>query len=73
MSNQSKNLINSTIKWVNGEVRHDCKHVHNECLPDFSCCNPKFFEKDINKRMNALARVINNVRHVQEINKLEAG
>ena len=56
-------ILASTIKWVNGIVSHNCKHFHNECLPDFSCCNPEMFEQDINKRMASLAKVIDNVRY----------
>ena len=37
-----------TRAWVNGQPKHN--HIDNECCPDFSCCNPKLFEADRDKR-----------------------
>jgi hypothetical protein len=62
-------ILASTIKWVNGVVNHNCKSVNDECLPDFSCCNPEMFEQDINKRMASLAMVIDNVRYSKIVDK----
>jgi len=63
MSKKDDKFITSSIKWVNGIIEHDCKHVHDDCLPDFSCCNPSYFEKDINKRMQSHTRLIENIRN----------
>lgn len=36
-------------EWVDGRSEHE--PINDECTPDFSCCNPKLFERDRSKRL----------------------
>lgn len=43
--------IKHSLMWVNGYPKHNC--IDDECVPDFSCCNPDCFEQDKKKRIKS--------------------
>ncbi len=45
-----ENAQKQGLAWVNGNSYHCEKN--NECTPDFSCCMPKLFTRDRNKRLS---------------------
>ena len=44
------------FKWVNGNPTHN--HIDDECCPDFSCCYPDLFDKDLDSRRNRMQDTI---------------
>lgn len=46
--------IDQGLQWVAGESHHNL--VDDECCPDFSCCEPRLFERCPAKRMSEYNR-----------------
>ena len=50
---QYRNRVREQLQsWVLGTSFHN--KVDNECCPDFSCCHPHLFDKDLDSRRNRM-------------------
>ena len=43
-----------TLSWAQGRPYHN--KIDDECCPDFSCCRPDLFERDVDKRWEYYAK-----------------
>lgn len=58
-----RRCIDQSINWVNCISKHN--NIDDECVPDFSCCFPGLFTKDINDRMESHSNLIERMKKVR--------
>ncbi len=53
-------VIQHSLMWVNGQPKHN--YVDEECVVDFSCCNPNLFIENLTVRQKLHERLIERLR-----------
>lgn len=53
-------VIQHSLMWVNGRPKHN--YIDDECVVDFSCCNPDLFTKDLKIRQRLHEKLVERLR-----------
>ena len=53
-------VIQHSLLWVNGHPKHN--YIDDECVHDFSCCEPDLFTTDLDERRKSHQRLVERVR-----------
>lgn len=53
-------VIQHSLMWVNGRPKHN--YIDDECVVDFSCCNPDLFTEDLKVRQRLHEKLVERLR-----------